>query len=271
MKTYLLSILMLALCVNATTFAVVNGEDITIDDINSIIKTHEEIPPFSVLNPTQKELIINQAIEQKLIIQEAKNEDITQSKEFIQSLAVIKDQLIKEFWFKQQFSRIQVTQEEIQTYYDKNSSNYKQDFMLKARHIIVENLIDAKRIIQQLQHTKGDVQKEFIELCKKNSIGPSASKGGDLGWFKEGEMLDSFWNKAKYLKEKTFTLTPLQTKYGYHIIYLDAKKESKTLTLEELYLTLKEELQRKKFQNAVAQKVQSLKEKAKIEIKFVNP
>lgn len=270
MKKTLLYWVIFTVYLNATTFAVVNNEKVTIEDINAIIKSHEDIPAFSALSPREKELVLDQAIEQKLIIQHARKTNIPKQKDFIDSLEVIKNQLLKEFWFKQQFQNISVTQQEIQTYYNEHQANYQQEFMLKARHIIVKSKQKAQQLIKELQSTQKDVQKLFIELAQTNSIGPSASKGGDLGWFKKGQMLDTFWNKAKHLKEKSFTLTPLQTQYGYHIIYLDAKQQDKTLTLEEMYSTIEQEVQLQKFQHMISQQIQRLKKEAHIEVQYDN-
>ena len=70
----------------------------------------------------------------------------------------------------------------------------------------------------------------FAELAKKYSEGPSAPKGGDLGYFTKGRMVPAFEEAALKLKKGEIS-KPVETRFGWHIIKLydkrieDGKKE----------------------------------------------
>lgn len=91
-----------------------------------------------------------------------------------------------------------------------------------ARHILVADEQTANDIIAQVQNGE-----DFAELALTFSIDTaSAVKGGDLGWFGPGMMVPEFEAAAFALNAPgDITLTPVKSKFGYHIIQLVAKQE----------------------------------------------
>ena len=88
-----------------------------------------------------------------------------------------------------------------------------------------EALKEAKEVIKKLNDGE-----KFDELAKKYSDdNGSKSKGGDLGWFNTGEMVEEFENAAFNLKKGKYTTTPVETVHGYHIIYKVDEKEKPKL------------------------------------------
>ncbi|TRX55740.1 peptidylprolyl isomerase PpiC [Thalassomonas sp. M1454] len=80
-----------------------------------------------------------------------------------------------------------------------------------ALHILVKHLDKAEDILKQLK--KGA---KFQTLAKKYSTCPSGKKGGDLGEFRQGQMVPAF-DKFVF-KGEILTPTIVKTKFGYHII-----------------------------------------------------
>ncbi|RXJ74609.1 peptidylprolyl isomerase [Veronia nyctiphanis] len=81
-----------------------------------------------------------------------------------------------------------------------------------ALHILVKTEKQAQDILAQLK--KGG---NFQQLAKKHSTCPSKRKGGDLGEFKQGDMVPAF-DKAVFKGELLTPLGPVKTKFGFHII-----------------------------------------------------
>ncbi|WP_318345337.1 peptidylprolyl isomerase [Flagellimonas baculiformis] len=63
----------------------------------------------------------------------------------------------------------------------------------------------------------------FTSLARDNSDGPSAPRGGDLGYFQEGIMADEF-NDFSF-GNPTGTIGLVETQFGYHIIKIDDKQD----------------------------------------------
>lgn len=101
---------------------------------------------------------------------------------------------------------------------------------VRARHILVADEATAKDIIAQLQNGA-----DFAELARELSIDTgSGAQGGDLGWFGKGAMVAEFETAAFALENPgDFTLEPVQSQFGYHIIQLLGKME-RPLTADQL-------------------------------------
>lgn len=265
--TTTLIVLFLSLNLNATTFATVNGEKVTIEDINIILNSYDQAPSYNELSKVDKEFVLNQAIEAKLIQQTAKKEQIQKREDYKTSLKNIENQLLIEIWMKTNLEKITITKEEVETSYKQNIADYKQPFQVKARHIIVQTQKEAQDIIDELNKTKTDIQAKFIDLVNNKSIEPTANtRGGDLGWFKQGDMLEEFWQESLSLEVQNYSKKPLQTPFGYHIVFLEDKKEPYTISLENVYSSIENKLKMDKLQLSVGKRLEEIKKNAKISI-----
>ena len=97
----------------------------------------------------------------------------------------------------------------------------------------------AMDILDQLN--KGE---KFETLAKKYSEDPSsAEKGGDLGYFKKGQMVKPFEETAFSLKPGE-TSSPVRTQFGFHIIRVEDKKQAGTKPLEEVKSEIEEDIRK---------------------------
>ena len=112
---------------------------------------------------------------------------------------------------------------------------------VKASHILIEAEDDSdaadaaakKEAREVLQKARSG--QDFAELAKEYSDGPSATRGGDLGWFKEGQMVDEF-NEAVFAKSGTGVINDIiKTQYGYHIINVTEEKTAKTYKIATIH------------------------------------
>jgi len=87
-----------------------------------------------------------------------------------------------------------------------------------AKHILVEKHSHALQVLDEL-----NAGKSFEEVAKQRSICPSRKKGGDLGWFRKGQMVKAF-EKAAFELEVGKVSEPVKTQFGYHIILVVEKK-----------------------------------------------
>ena len=111
---------------------------------------------------------------------------------------------------------------------------------------------------------KGNALKEkFIALAQEKSVGPSGPKGGDLGYFAQGQMVPEFNDKVFSMKVGTVS-DPVKTQFGYHLIYLEDKKAAKNLSFDEVKSFIEQRLQLEKFKTTIASTMKKLQEKATI-------
>lgn len=113
---------------------------------------------------------------------------------------------------------VTATDKEMKAYWAKNKSKLIE---VKASHILVKDKKTADSIEKQLKSGK-----KFADLAKKYSTDTgSKAKGGDLGWFKKGQMVAAF-DKAAFSMKVGQISAPVKSQYGYHIIKLTGKKDT---------------------------------------------
>ena len=267
-----LGILLCASAVNAAVLATVNGGSITSDEVNRVLLEGTQGRFDSLPADKQNELrqrIIEGMVAQQLVFDDAKKAGILESKEFkseYQKLSErMKTQLAAKVWEQQQFESIKVDAKEVKAYFDANADEFIDKEKVHARHILMKDREDAEAIIKSLKNLSGDKLKaEFIALAKSKSTGPSAAKGGDLGYFPRGQMVPSFNDAAFAMREGTVSTEPVQSQFGYHIIYLEDKVPAKKMGFDEVKNFIEQRLKMDKFKAYMDKKMSALKSKAKI-------
>ncbi len=266
MKIITTMLLASAISLNAQVLATVNKQEVKTEDVNSFLKNTNKKESYNELDKKEQNLALHQTIEKILILQEAKKEKLDSSKEFLQTLEDLKNSLLVESFMKNEFSKILVPKEEVENYYNAHLYEFQQEKKLKARHIIVEDLKKALDIIKELESSKNK-ELSFVELASKYSIDGSRDKGGDLGWFQKGDMIDEFWDASFKLKPKEFTKEPVKSMFGYHIIFLDEIQEPLTIKLEQVYSNIENQIRMERFQSIIDEKIKNIKKDATITIK----
>jgi len=253
-----------AMAVEDKVYAVVNGDNITAKDLATIIKNPKI--KFDDLKADQKKQVLDTLIEQKLLSERAYKTDIVKTAEYKTELEKFKKTLAFQIWLRDYGKTIKATDKEIKKFYDNNIYRLKTPLQLKASHILVKTEKEAKDLIAKLGKSK-NLKEEFTKLAKEKSIGPSGSNGGDLGWFTKEKMVPEFSEAASKLEIGKITKKAVKTNYGFHIIYLDDKKDAATIPYEKIKDKLKQDLLQKKFAEQVQNEAKELRKKAKIEYK----
>jgi len=245
-------------------YAVVNGENITASDI--AVALRDPRIKFDTLQEVQKKQVLDNIIEQKLLAQKAFKSGIVKSAEFKKELEKVKQNLAYQIWIRDLSKTVEVTDKEVKAHYSKNKAKYITPLELKASHILVKTEKEANEIIKKLSKSK-DKKISFTKMAKEKSTGPSGSNGGELGWFTKDKMLPEFSAAAEKLKVGEVSKKAVQTQYGFHVIYLDDKKTSTSLSYEKIKSQLKQELLQTIFVQKVQKIAADLKKKSKIEYK----
>ena len=91
-----------------------------------------------------------------------------------------------------------------------------------VRHILVKGKPEAKMILEAVQTAKKPL-KVFRKMAKKYSNCPSGSKGGDLGEFIEGQMVQDFEEAVWASELETVPDAFIKTQFGFHILWVHSK------------------------------------------------
>ncbi|MDD2780321.1 peptidylprolyl isomerase [Sulfuricurvum sp.] len=271
-SAWILGVLLSAQCASATVLVTVNGDEITSEEVNKVLMEGTQGRFDSLPADKQNELrqrIIEGMIAQELVFDDAKRTGVLESKEYKQELEKLVDrlkiQLAAKVWEQEQFEAIKVDAREVKSYFDANPDEFVDKEKIRARHILVKTEAEAQAVIRSMKALSGEkLKNEFITQAKSKSTGPSAAKGGDLGYFPRGQMVPSFNDAAFAMKEGTISTAPVQSQFGYHVIYVEDKKVAKKLSFEEVKNFIEQRLKMDKFKATMEKKMSSLREKAKI-------
>ena len=256
----------------AQTLVTVNGTAITQQDVDKELMAATQGRFNQVPQDKQSEFrkqVLEQLVAMELIFGDAKSKGILDSKEFKDKYQEISKRIEKEIatqvWQKQELDKIKLTDKELKEYYDANKDEFVENKSVNARHILVKDEAEAKKAIAELKPLKGDALKnKFIEIAKAKSTCTSAQNGGDLGYFMEGQMVPEFNDKAFSMKAKEMTMEPVKTQFGYHVIYIEDKKEKTTKNFADVKTFIEQRLKMEKFKTVMKTKIEELHKKATI-------
>ena len=213
----------------------VNGKNIWLDDI---LRAAERLPEEFQQAPLENYYaqLVADIIDSQLAAAAARNDGFDQKSEIADAMKIAANRVLAESWLAEKV-RADVTETAIQNAYDKFVADTASREQLTASHILVETEADAKAVIAALKDG-GD----FAALAKEKSTGPSGPNGGALGTFGRGQMVPSFETAAFDLAVGSYSDTPVQTQFGWHVIKVDGKDIAPAPDLESMRAQLSNNL-----------------------------
>ena len=165
-------------------------------------------------------------------------------------------------------NNVNVREREIRRYFKKYEDNFVTPAEIKARHILFKLAPDASEELLQeklqqltklLDQIKGGAS--FEELAIKHSEDGTAAEGGDLGWFKPGEMVPEFANAA-FAMETGQVSEIVRSPFGLHLIKVEQRKQEVTKSLDEVRDEITEILAESRAQKLLDEELEKLLELA---------
>ncbi|HOP41017.1 MAG TPA: peptidylprolyl isomerase [Geobacteraceae bacterium] len=170
-------------------------------------------------------------------------------------------------------SKISVSDTDAKKFYDENVDRFKQPETVQASHILIGVSADATAKEKNKAREKAEsllkrvkAGEDFATLAKTNSTCPSASQGGNLGYFSKGQMVPEFETVAFSLKPGE-TSEIVETKFGYHIVKVIDKKPAGTIPFPEAKQEIINYLKIAEIQQGINQLVGKLRKEGTIVIK----
>jgi peptidyl-prolyl cis-trans isomerase SurA len=173
-------------------------------------------------------------------------------------------------------SKIKVSEEDIKAEYARMSRELETEFEVRARHIVIQVPKGAdEKVEQQARERAADLTRrarggeDFVELAKKHSEGSSREDGGDIGFFKRGDMVGAFEKVAFSLKPGEIS-DPVRTPFGFHVIQVVERRAGKVPPIEQVHDELQERLTRVQMQRQTEQYVEELRRQAVVDVKIAD-
>lgn len=206
-------------------------------------------------NPEGRRVILEQLIGNKLILQDARRNLLEGEAEYRAELAKVKERLLISYAQNKILSAVKVSDNEVLEYYESHKAELAGGESVSAAHILVDTEEKALEILAKIK--SGEVT--FEDAARENSSCPSGQSGGDLGTFTKGQMVPEFDKAVFEMEVGEITDAPVKTQFGYHLIKLNAKNESRTPEFNEVKAELTEALLNEKRREAYEKKINQLK------------
>ncbi len=261
---------------DGTAIAKVNRQVITDILVNDRIASFSEKARQSFNSEAGKKAILEQLINEELLHQEAKkngyekNEDYKkQVTKFEKQLKSAKQQSLINLILKENVeSKITISEQEVTDYFKANPKQFAEYEQRQASHILLKTKAEADKYLQLLRQKKAN----FTDLAKAHSIDPTAKNGGNLGWFKKGDLVPAFEKEAFALKYKGSISTVVKTQFGYHIIKLTDKKTIEKRNLKNVEKQIQQAIYGQKRNKILSDYIETLKTNHKVtELEVLKP
>ena len=241
--------------VDAPVVAVVNGVGLTEARVSVYLKG---LPP---LHEGGRGEVIENMISSELLAQAAEKSGLLG--ELREDMRVAGQAVLVRTYLNQFIADNPITDEVLQARYDEFAQELQGQQEYQASHILVADEEAAKKALAEVQ---GNPER-FAEVAKEISTDKgSGANGGDLGWTSPGNLVAPFAEAMQQMKPGEMSAAPVQTQFGWHIIYLrDVRGAS--ASLPPLEGRFRQQLENEARNDAVRKHIEQLRAAAQVELK----
>jgi peptidyl-prolyl cis-trans isomerase C len=272
--------------------SVVNGEPISIEQFQKALDDLKDEGKGFLANAEQerklKRELLERMIDDRLLAQEAHEKNISLDPRLLDAAIQplfdeypaggVEEELLKQGKSLEQYKRetahllllqkllkrevtdrIAVSKEEVSKYFDEHRSEFLEPEQVRVRQIVSKSEEKAEALRKRI--LRGE---SFEDLAREYSLGPEASRGGDLGYFSKGLMPPAI-EEACFKLRSPHVSKVVASPYGFHLFMLVDRKPARELSLQQATAKITRRLVMEKTKEAEAFFLRTLREGASIE------
>jgi peptidyl-prolyl cis-trans isomerase C len=207
-------------------------------------------------SPALQEQAFNEFMSLVVASQEAARRKLEEDPEVSVAIELQRMKILSNAALAAMAEEVEPTEEELKKAYEDVKKNATRT-EYKARHILVKDEDEAKKVIEELEGGA-----DFGDLAREHSLGPTGKTGGELDWFDANQMVAPFSEAVAGMEVGSFTKSPVQTQFGWHVIELQDSRKAEPPSFEDaepqLALLLKRQM--------IAEKLAEMRDGAMVEL-----
>jgi peptidyl-prolyl cis-trans isomerase C len=208
--------------------------------------------PPQLLQP----LLLDQIITQKAIVAAARARGLDRDAEVVQRVRRAEEETLQQALLLREVQPL-LTDEALRARWQREVAGRPSEEEVRARHILVPSEQEARAALAEVRRPGAD----FAEVARRRSTGPGSREGGDLGFFKRGDMIPEFEQAAFALQPGQISDNPVRTQFGWHVIQVQERRAVPAPTFEES----REQVRQQAFEEGVNSAVERIRGAANIE------
>lgn len=233
----------------------VDGTPIRLSDVQEAAQLLPEelrsAPP-----PMLYPLLIDQLISQQALVNAARAQGLDRDPQVQLRIRRAEEQELQQALISRAIAG-EVTEEAVRQRYDRDIAGRPPEEEVRASHILVPTEAEARQVIADLRGDGAD----FAEIARRRSSSPDGRQGGDLGFFKRGDMVPEFAEAAFALRPGQTGEEPVRSPFGYHVIRVEERRTAPPPPFEEVRASLRQQM----FEEAVTEVVDRTRSAAQVE------
>lgn len=208
--------------------------------------------PLQILQP----LLLDQMITQKAIVAAARARGLDRDAEVVQRLRRAEEETLQQALLLREVQPL-LSEEALRARFAREAASRPAEEEVRARHILVSTEQEARAALAEVSRPGAD----FAEVARRRSSGPGSREGGDLGFFKRGDMIPEFEQAAFALQPGQISADPVRTQFGWHVIRVEERRAVPPPSFDES----REQLRQQAFEEGVNAAVERIRAAANVE------
>ncbi len=233
---------------------------LTKEEFNERVKgVKEMVKDFNDKDPAAKANLLNELVRQQLLIQQARRDNVQDSKEVRTALKEFENTLLVQEIVTRLTKDVVVADADVKKYYDTNPTEFQKPIEKQLREIVVTTQAEAKDILVQVLQG-GD----FAQLAKDKSKGKTKDNGGDLG-FRTEATFPAMAAAVSTLK-KGGVSSVFEGPEGFYIVKLEDVRGGEQVAYDDVKADLLKFLKLRQQQQVLANAVKDIQQRTKVQV-----
>ena len=232
----------------------VDGAELRLNDV--MTTAAEALPPEmrevpaatlrAMLPPAVFQQLVDRAITDRVMVNAARAAGLERDEELRRRIRTFEEGELRDTLLRREVLP-KVTDDALRARWQRDVAARPAEEEVRARHILVPNEADARAILAEVQRGGN-----FEEIARRRSADPAARNGGDLGFFRRGDMVPEFATAAFALQPGQVSQQPVRSQFGWHVIKLEERRSGTGPSFDESKEALRQALIEEEVQAVIA-------------------